>query len=218
MSGAATSATVALARELVRLPSPNPPGDERAVAAHLAEAMVAAGVGRPRVIAADRARPNLLATLDFGPGGHHLVLSGHLDTKPLGEARWSADPFAADVDGDRLLGLGAADMKGALAAMVDAAATLAGDPPPAGRLSLLFTADEENGSAAGARHIAGAAGLRADGIVIGEPGGVARDFDRMHLVSRGIARLRVRARAPQGHSSLSSSLGLRNAGDRKSVV
>jgi acetylornithine deacetylase/succinyl-diaminopimelate desuccinylase-like protein len=203
---------VELARALVRAPSPNPPGDERAVAGVLEEHATALGLGPVRRLAADARRPNLLATLDFGPGGRHLVLSGHLDTKPVGDARWTVAPLAADVDGDRLYGLGAADMKSALAAMVVAAARLAADPPPAGRLSLLFTADEEDGARYGARHVAATVPLEADAVVIGEPGGLHADFDRLHLVSRGIARLRLVARAVQGHSSLADALGARSAG------
>src|SRR3712207_9036192 len=54
--------------------------------------------------------------------------------------------------------------------------------------------------------------LDADGVVIGEPGGIHEDYDRLHLVSRGITRLRLVARGRQGHSSLSDELGARNAG------
>jgi acetylornithine deacetylase/succinyl-diaminopimelate desuccinylase-like protein len=203
---------VELARALVRAPSPNPPGDERAVAAVLQDAIAAAGLPRPSVVERDPRRPNLVTTLDFGPGGRHLVLSGHIDTKPVGDARWSVDPFAAEVDGDRLYGLGSGDMKAGVAAMVVAAARLAADPPDRGRLSLALTADEEDGAAYGAHHLASTTGLEADGIVIGEPGGIDRDFDRLHLVSRGIARLRLIARGAQGHSSLSGEPGTRNAG------
>jgi len=167
---------------------------------------------RARVIARHDSRPNLLVTLDFGDGGRHLVLSGHLDTKPVADAAWSFDPFGADVEGDQLYGLGSGDMKSALAAMLVAASRLAREPPSCGRLSLLFTADEENGSAYGAHHVANSVPLEADGVVIGEPGGIHDDYDRLHLVSRGIARLRLVARGRQGHSSLSDELGIRNAG------
>ena len=203
---------VELARELVRAPSPNPPGDERAVAGVVLEALHALGLPDAERIARDPARPNLLATIDFGPGGRHLVLSGHMDTKPVGDATWSSDPYGADVDGDRLIGLGSADMKAALAAMLVAASSAAQDPPAAGRLTLLFTADEENGAAFGARHVMRARRLDADGVVIGEPGGIESDFDRLHLVSRGIARMRLVARGAQGHSSLADELGMPNAG------
>jgi acetylornithine deacetylase/succinyl-diaminopimelate desuccinylase-like protein len=164
------------------------------------------------VLALDDTRPNLLLTLDFGPGGRHLVLSGHLDTKPVGDAEWSVDPLGADLDGDRLFGLGSADMKAAIAAMLVATARLAARPPSGGRLSLLFTADEEDGATYGAHHVASTRSLGADAVVIGEPGGIESDFDRIHLVSRGIARLRLVARGRQGHSSLSGVPGTRNAG------
>jgi acetylornithine deacetylase/succinyl-diaminopimelate desuccinylase-like protein len=203
---------LAIARELVRTPSPNPPGDERAVAAIVQEFLPALQLPGARVIARHASRPNLLVTLDFGDGGRHLVLSGHLDTKPVADAAWSFDPFGADVEGDRLYGLGSGDMKSSLAAMLAAASRLARDPPSRGRLSLLFTADEENGSAYGAHHVADSVPLEADGVVIGEPGGIHDDYDRLHLVSRGIARLRLVARGRQGHSSLSDELGTRNAG------
>jgi acetylornithine deacetylase/succinyl-diaminopimelate desuccinylase-like protein len=192
---------VELTAALIAAPSPNPPGDERAAAGVASEALPAA----PRVLARAPERPNLLATLDFGPGGRHLVLCGHLDTKPVGGASWSVDPFSATIDGDRLYGLGSTDMKGAVAAMIVAASQV---QPPRGRLSLLLVADEENGAAYGARHVASE--VEADAIVIGEPCGDQTDFDRLPLVSRGIARWRAVARGEQGHSSLAA--GSRNAG------
>jgi succinyl-diaminopimelate desuccinylase len=201
-----------IARELVRIPSPNPPGDERAAAALVRDLLPALRLSGAQVIARHESKPNLLVTVDFGPGGRHLVRSGHLDTKPVADATWSVDPFEADVEGDRLYGLGSADMKSALAAMLVAASRLASSAPSRGRLSLLFTADEENGSAYGAHHVAQSVPLYADGVVIGEPGGIEEDYDRLHLVSRGIARLRLVAYGRQGHSSLSDELGTRNAG------
>lgn len=192
---------VELTTALIEAPSPNPPGDERAVARVASEALPVT----PRVLARAPERPNLLATLDFGPGGRHLVLCGHLDTKPVGGALWSVDPFRATRDGDRLYGLGATDMKGAVAAMIVAAARTR---PARGRLSLLLVADEEAGSAYGARYVAPE--IEADAIVIGEPCGAETDFDRLPLVSRGIARWRAVARGTQGHSSLSG--GPSNAG------
>jgi acetylornithine deacetylase/succinyl-diaminopimelate desuccinylase-like protein len=201
-----------LARELIRTPSPNPPGDERAVAGLLREALTTHRLPAGQIVARDDKRPNLIVTLDFGSGGRHLVLSGHTDTKPVGDARWSVDPFAATVDGDRLYGLGSADMKAALAAVIAAAVMVAETPPSHGRLSLVLTADEEDGARFGAHHLAQTTHLNADGAVIGEPGGMDRDFDRLHLVSRGIARLRLIAHGSQAHSSLSGRPGRRNAG------
>jgi acetylornithine deacetylase/succinyl-diaminopimelate desuccinylase-like protein len=203
---------IELAQALIHTPSPNPPGDERAVAAVVAAAIAACGLPPARVVAKDPRRPNLVTTVDFGSGGRHLVLAGHIDTKPVGDAQWSVDPFGADIDGDRLYGLGSGDMKAGVAAMIIAAAHVAAQPIKHGRLSLVFTADEEDGASYGAHYFASSVALHADGVVIGEPGGIDSDFDRLHLVSRGIARLRLVARATQGHSSLSGEAGTRNAG------
>lgn len=206
-TGPASVDVVDLARTLVRTPSPNPPGDERPVAAAVTEAARSLGLPAPRVLARDDRRPNLAFSLDFGPGGRHLVLSGHLDTKPIGDARWTVDPFGAEVDGDRLHGLGSADMKAGIAAMLVAATQVVHDGPAAGRLTLLFTADEEDGASEGAHFLAQTGAVTGDAVVIGEPGGLQTDFDALHLVSRGIARLRLVAAATQGHSSLSDAAG-----------
>lgn len=201
-----------LARTLIRAPSQNPPGDERQVA-DLARAMIS-GLGLPAAETFARApgRPNLIFSADFGKGGRHLLFCGHLDTKPVGDARWTVDPFDHPPQGDRLYGLGSADMKAAIAAMLVAVARLIRTPPSCGRVTVVLAADEEDGSYYGAQHLARAVPFDADGVVIAEPGGIAADFDRLHLVSRGIARLRVSAVARQGHSSLSGRPGVRNAG------
>jgi len=201
-----------LAQRLIRTPSPVRDGDERAVADVVQAALAEAGLPRASVLALHSDRPNLHLTVEFGQGGHHLALVGHIDTKPVGDARWTVDPFGAETDGERLYGLGSADMKGAVAAMIVAAGRLVADPPARGRLTLVFTADEEDGAVYGARYLATALPLDADALVIGEPGGIHDDYDGLHLVSRGLARFTLTARARQGHSSLSALLGLRNAG------
>jgi succinyl-diaminopimelate desuccinylase len=207
----AESAVVEFARRLIDAPSPNPPGDERAAAGVVIETLAELGLPRPRVVARDEHRPNLVATLDFGPGGRHLCLSGHLDTKPIGAAPWSVPADRATLDGDRLYGRGAVDMKGSIAAMIAAAHRLASEPPSSGRLTLLFTADEEDGAEWGAHYLAEHGAIEADAVVIGEPAGLAQDFDRLHLVSRGIARFRVDVYGDQGHSSIADRTGAVNA-------
>lgn len=207
---------IELAQRLIRVPSPVHDGDERAVAALIQEELEALSLPRAQVHALDATRPNLVTTIDFGPGGRHLALVGHIDTKPIADGAWTVDPFGADIDGDRLYGLGSADMKAAVAAMLLAAAEVAGGDHggglAAGRLTLVFTADEEDGAVYGAKHLAEVLDLDADALVIGEPSGVHDDFDRVPIVSRGLGRFRLTAQARQGHSSLASLLGMRNAG------
>ena len=210
-SGHAARSVVEIASRLIGAASPNPPGDERAAAEIVTELLSEHHLPAPSVLALSETRPNLLTTVRFGPGGRHLCLAGHLDTKPVGSATWGSDPLNAIVDDGRLIGLGAVDMKGAVAAMIIAARDLVQDPPERGSLSLLFTADEEDGAQWGAQYVSSSGILEADGIAIGEPGGLDKDFDRLHLVSRGIARFRIEVSGDQGHASLSDRSGAVNA-------
>ena len=156
-------------------------------------------------------RPNLIVSVDTGDGPH-LALSGHLDTKPVGEARaqWRTDPFDLTVDEHGIAyGLGSTDMKGAVAAMLVALQRHAEDGPP-GRVSLVLTADEEQGSDAGAKALAERGLPEVDAIVIGEPSGIDEPWEMMALVSRGICCFEITLGTVQGHSGLSNRLG-RNA-------
>jgi len=55
------------------------------------------------------------------PGRRRIVLVGHVDVVPVGDlATWSDDPWSAAIDGDRLYGRGACDMKGGVASILAA--------------------------------------------------------------------------------------------------
>lgn len=124
-----------LLRDLVRIPSIS--GDETA-AQHLI-ATVAADAGldvhlhdvaaddlgdHPDFASSDvssRTRPNVTAVLEGTSGGRSLALSGHVDVVPLGgDHLWTRDPFGGEIEGDRLYGRGALDMKGGLIASLHA--------------------------------------------------------------------------------------------------
>ncbi len=206
---------VDLACALIAAASPNPPGDESQPAAVIIEALKRYGLPVPRIIAAEPHRPNLIVRIDGGKPGPHLALCGHLDTKPVGDSahEWRTNPFTATIEGDRLYGLGSTDMKGAVAAMVLAAAAFAHvAPEAAGSLSVIFTADEEYGSAKGAQYLVETGALEGiDGIILGEPSGIHQDWDAIRIVSRGISCFRVLVHGTQTHSSISDWLPTVNA-------
>jgi len=130
-----------LLQGLVRCPSPNPPGREEQAAAYLAEACEAVGLA-VELDPVLPGRPNLYASLGPPDGGGILVL-GHTDTVPAGEG-WTYEPFGATVESGRLIGRGAADMKGGLAAAVAAMAALArAGVPLRERVTLAAVIDEE---------------------------------------------------------------------------
>lgn len=201
---------LALTRELVAIDSQNPGPYEDQIVRYVD------GWARDRGFETQtldpvQGRPNLIVRVDRGGGGH-LGLSGHLDTKPIGDAlsEWNTPPLELTVIGDEAFGLGATDMKGGVAAMMLAIERFAaGDG--AGTVSLVLTADEEQGSDAGAKALC-ASGLlpEVDDIVIGEPSGIAEPWEAIYLVSRGICCFDIEVMTTQGHSGLSRSLG-RNA-------
>src|SRR5882672_11316921 len=156
-----------LASELVKIPSYlGTPRQESAVAARIAEFLRQRGV-EARSIDVREGRPNLLASVDSGRPGPHLVLCGHTDTVPLNRDAPGVGLSGALV-GDALQGRGSADMKGALAAMAGALASLQVGPGlSAGKVTFAAVIDEEMESLGAEALIEN--GVRADGAIIGEP-------------------------------------------------
>lgn len=204
---------VELCADLVRIDSQIPPhADERAIVAFLRDRMAGLGLGRGEVVAAAPERPNLVTRIRGRGDGPTLALNGHVDTKPVGDARplWDSDPLVPELRDGHLYGLGTTDMKGAVAAMVYAAAALVEVGGPAGDLVLAFVADEEAGAGYGARFLAPRL-KDVDACLVGEPSGWERDWQGLHLVSRGLCCFRIRVRGTQMHSSLSDRMPSVNA-------
>lgn len=141
-------------------------------------------------------RANLFATIgDADRPGY--VLSGHVDVVPAGEPEWRADPFILRRQGDRLIGRGACDMKGFVAAVLAAAPDLAG-MDPAVPIHVALSYDEEAGCKGVPHMIAELPELCAPplGCIVGEPTGMVPV-----LAHKGKAALRLRAAGVAGHSS-----------------
>ncbi len=141
------------------------PGEEGTVQREIAAWFEAQGL-RPTLQPTEGDRPNVVVRVERGPGPT-LLLNGHVDTA-LAADGWSGDPWQARREGDRLYGLGAADMKAGVAAAMLATRALA-RRPEGWRGTLLFTSvvDEEAYSI-GARALIDA-GIAADACVVTEP-------------------------------------------------
>ncbi len=157
---------IELTRRLIRFETINPPGNEEACARFLGR-MLADGGFRVTYHALSPGRVNLMARSPAVGGGEKpTVLSGHLDTVPLGSTAWQYDPTGAHrVDG-RIYGRGASDMKSGVAAMVLAALAEGADAP----VTLILSAGEETGCE-GVRALAAKGVLEGPvrALVIGEP-------------------------------------------------
>ncbi|TMD88008.1 MAG: M20 family metallopeptidase [Chloroflexi bacterium] len=210
---------VDFARNLVATPSPNPPGDERKVAELSRSEMARLGYSAIRTVAMEPTRPNVVGEVLGKDTGQILMFNGHIDTKPTGDiSQWATGPYDPVIRDGRLHGLGSADMKGAVAAMVYAGAALAEVGATHGTLRVVLTADEENGSRFGARFLAGHPDFAADAVVVGEATGMQSPWAYIAVASRGIACFRVSVRGTQMHSSLSDQVPSVNASVKLSHV
>ncbi|WP_421994149.1 succinyl-diaminopimelate desuccinylase [Reyranella sp.] len=146
---------------------------------------------------------NLYARI--GSGGPHFCFAGHSDVVPVGDlSSWTIGPFSAELAGGYLFGRGAADMKGAIAAFVDAAAHFLARRGRAfgGSISLLITGDEEgpaiNGTVKMLERLAGR-GETIDACVVGEPTSSKRFGDMIKIGRRGSMNVDLTVRGVQGH-------------------
>ena len=140
---------VALLRELLRVDTSNPPGNETAAAELLRDYLVRHGI-ECELVARVPGRANLVARIRGSGGGPSLALTGHTDVVPADAQDWQRPPFGGDLDGDGYVwGRGAVDMKSHTATNAVALATLAREGfRPRGDLVLIAQADEEDGSEA----------------------------------------------------------------------
>ena len=223
-----TGELVELCRSLVRIDSTNPPGDTTT----MVEAIEAVLDGRPgiehRRVVGKAPAVNLVARVRGAGPGPRLVLNGHLDTFPIGDARWEHDPLGGDLVDGRIYGRGACDMKAGVAALVLAFVTLAEFREAwSGELVLTLVGDEETGGRWGTQYLLanveeamGDAMLNADTgsprvVRIGEKGnvwveleatGVANHAAHVHLGRNAVDALVDALGAVRGLEELTPSL------------
>jgi acetylornithine deacetylase len=167
-------------------------GDELALCNHVAPLMRARGADEVVVVAAGRGAD------DKGHGGYvyarwgqpDLVINAHVDTVPANNG-WSRDPWTATVVGDRLHGLGACDTKGAIAAAI-----VALDRERPRNVGLLFSGDEERGTASMRHFLTSPHRAGVERAIVCEP--TARRAGVRH---RGVLAYRATTSGEGGHSS-----------------
>ncbi|HYC34826.1 MAG TPA: M20 family metallopeptidase [Usitatibacter sp.] len=187
---------LALARELLAFNTINPPGMERACARHLGGLLEAAGF-RIDYHEFDEGRTSLIARIGGTSAKPPICFTGHIDTVPLGAAKWTRDAFAGETDGDRFYGRGSTDMKSGIAAFVVAAIELASELASGPGLVLVITAGEEVGCE-GARFLADRKLLdRAGAIVVAEP-----TANYPYVGHKGLAWFEIETRGVTAHGSM----------------
>lgn len=139
-------------------------------------------------------RFNLFATIG-DPSRAGVILSGHVDVVPAGEPEWLADPFTLREDGDRLIGRGACDMKGFVAAVLSSVPELIAS---GATVHIALSYDEEAGCRGVPHLIAALPDLCAppSGCIVGEPSRLVPV-----LAHKGKAAIRLISKGRPAHSS-----------------
>jgi len=187
-------------RPLIAADTRNPGGDESCLA-ELLEGILRSlkpdGLIRQSVPKGSGPGAEMAAYVVAWWGRPRLLLNAHLDTVPFSDG-WSGDPLELGLREDRAVGLGTADTKGAIAAIL----TALGEVPPRD-CAVLFSGDEEGGSAcmeAFLRNRPPELELLERAIVC-EPTGCL-----VGTRHRGILSGEVEVRGEGGHSSLADGL------------
>jgi acetylornithine deacetylase len=183
-----------LLERLIRARTPSPGGDEAGLATLLEEELRAHGPDE--IVRAAVPRPG-------GPGAYvwarwgrpRLIVNAHLDTVPA-NAGWTADPWTPRRVDDGVMGLGAADTKGAIAAILAAL----GESRPRDAM-VLFTGDEELGGLVLRAFLASGAAAAAERAIVCEPTSC-----RVGTRHRGVVALLARLAGQGAHSSLADQL------------
>jgi succinyl-diaminopimelate desuccinylase len=160
---------VTLTKDLLAFNTINPPGAEEACARHLGGLLEAAGFDVDYAAFAPT-RTSIVARIGGSRDRPPLGFTGHMDTVPLGGVPWKRDAFGASLEGGRLYGRGASDMKSGVAAIVVAAIARAERLRESPGVTLVLTADEECGCG-GAAFLAQKTELlgRVGALLVGEP-------------------------------------------------
>ena len=145
------------------------------------------------------------AWADFEPGRAQLVarsggetpltFTGHLDTVPATPSDWGVDPWAAEVDGDRMVGRGTSDMKSGVAALVEAVAAHVADDHTCRGVQVVLTSGEETGCEGALRIPASLLG-QGGPLVVAEP-----TANRLVPAHKGAHWMRLTAHWKAAHGS-----------------
>ncbi|MEW2922528.1 M20 family metallopeptidase [Muricauda sp. ANG21] len=188
---------IKLTKKLLRFNTINPPGNEAGIAKYIGNILAENGfeIEYPEHCAN---RLNVIASRGISDLVPPIILTGHLDVVPLGEKDWSYSPFEGDINGDRLYGRGATDMKGGVAAMIIAAIDAFSCSTPIGGIKLIFTADEELGCHGAKKLFASGYDIgQASAIVVGEP-----TSNKPLIAHKGGLYMKAKTTGVTAHSSM----------------
>tara|TARA_B100000676_G_scaffold310391_2_gene376774 strand:- start:2399 stop:3550 length:1152 start_codon:yes stop_codon:yes gene_type:complete len=139
----------------------------------------------------------------YGTAAPNFCFAGHTDVVPTGPLEeWSTDPFGAEVKDGVIIGRGAADMKGAIAAFASAAQRFIDAGAFDGSISFLITGDEEGPAINGTQKMLDWLDENQEKLnicVVGEPTNPMKLGEMAKIGRRGSMNMILNVRGTQGH-------------------
>lgn len=200
---------IELTRDLIKIPTVNPPGDAyQPCAEYIGRRLrrsgfsvdYVRGFGAPGD-ADSHPRVNVIGRREGRSAGPCVHFNSHIDVVEPGEG-WTRDPFAGVIEGGRIYGRGACDMKGGLAASIIAAeALIAATDGYRGVIEVSGTVDEESGGFGGVAYLAERGYFsepRVNHVIIPEP----LNVDRVCIGHRGVWWAEIETHGRIAHGSM----------------
>ena len=200
---------VRFCRELVRIPTVNPPGQHYEECARFVGEQLqrlgygveyVAAVGRPEHTAAFP-RLNVVGRLDGAEPRPCVHFNGHFDVVPVGDG-WTVDPFGGELRDGKIYGRGTCDQKAGIAASIYAVEAIRrAGVHLRGTVEQSATVDEESGGYAGVAELCDRGVIdaeRQDYVIITEP----LNYDRVCIGHRGVYWFEVTTHGRIAHGSM----------------
>jgi len=187
--------SIALAKEMIKINSENPPGNEKSLADYMVGVFNGIGLKAFQLDFLPN-RPNVVAIYGSRDQGKSLIFDGHLDTVPCGDlSLWSVNPLEGVIRDGRLYGRGATDMKSSIAAFTCALKAIVDSGIKLkGQVIIVLTSDEEI-SGLGTKSVL-EKGYHADAAIVGEPSNL-----EVNTAHKGVARWRLTTFGKAAHAS-----------------
>lgn len=196
-------------KNLMRINTTNPPGNESKAVEYIVKMLRRKGV-KPVVIEPEAGRANCVLRLTGNGQKAAILVNAHLDVVPAGkETMWRFPPFEAHTDGGYIWGRGACDMKHMAAIMLAVAESLSvSNKKQRADVVFVWTADEESGGDKGAKFLVeNHKELISANYGIGEVGGfpikvAGQRFVVIQTAEKGIVWFKVKVKGKGGHGSV----------------
>jgi acetylornithine deacetylase/succinyl-diaminopimelate desuccinylase family protein len=189
---------VELSKQLVQIPTENPPGNEKQAVLFLKPILSRTGF-KVKILLSPKGRWNIVAERKWGKGGRRLIFNGHLDVVPAGNpSQWKYPPFQGKLKMGRIYGRGTSDMKGGIASFLHAFSLVDRSKIALkeGTVIIHLVSDEESHGHQGMGFLTQKGLTRGDAALVGEP----TDLDPV-IAQKGAIWLRISTIGKSAHGS-----------------